>query len=168
MSWTSDKVSKMSTPDKGVGLFANAPIKKGELLVVTTGKVITSAEAVRSAMPLHCFQVELGLELAPTSLDLSGIFATNHSCDPNAGIRNATTLVAMRDIAAGEEICFDYAMTDCTMSHTPSVEMDCLCGSSSCRKLVTNVDWRLPSLQERYDGYFSTYLAEIIQKEYGR
>ena len=36
----------------------------------------------------------------------------NHSCDPNCGIVGAVLLVARRAIEAGEEICFDYAMTD--------------------------------------------------------
>jgi len=36
----------------------------------------------------------------------------NHSCDPNCGLVGAVLVVAMRDIEPGEEITFDYAMSD--------------------------------------------------------
>ena len=35
----------------------------------------------------------------------------NHSCDPNAAIREELLLVAIRDIQIGEEIRFDYSTT---------------------------------------------------------
>jgi hypothetical protein len=39
---------------------------------------------------------------------------TNHSCDPNAGFGSSPiSLVAMRDVQVGEEITFDYAMSEC-------------------------------------------------------
>ena len=36
----------------------------------------------------------------------------NHSCEPNLGLQGQIAFVAMRDIAADEELTFDYAMTD--------------------------------------------------------
>ena len=36
----------------------------------------------------------------------------NHSCEPNCGLLGQMLLVAMRDIARGEELCFDYATCD--------------------------------------------------------
>ena len=59
----------------------------------------------------------------------------NHSCDPNAGVRiegTAAELFAIRDIAAGEEILFDYSTTLDEEDFT----MDCRCGSPSCRGRV--------------------------------
>ena len=50
----------------------------------------------------------------------------NHSCDPNCGIVGAVLLVAMRDIEPGDEICFDYAMTD-TDDYD---EFECTCGTA--------------------------------------
>jgi hypothetical protein len=67
-------------------------------------------------------------------------------------------LVAMREIAPGEEICFDYAMTD----SYPYDEFACRCGSTRCRKRVTAADWRRIDLQERYRGFFSPYLQKRI------
>ena len=55
----------------------------------------------------------------------------NHSCEPNCGIIGSCLLVAMRDIEVGEELCFDYAMTD-TNDYD---EFVCACGTPSCRGL---------------------------------
>jgi hypothetical protein len=70
-------------------------------------------------------------------------------------------VVAMRDIAIGEELTFDYAMSD----GGDYDEFDCLCESNDCRGVVTGRDWRLPELQTRYAGWFSPYLARKIADE---
>src|SRR5512137_2250210 len=79
----------------------------------------------------------------------------NHSCDPNCGIVGSVLLVTMRDVEAGEELCFDYAMTD-TDDYD---EFPCECGTVSCRGVITGADWKLPELQSRYEGFFSSYIA---------
>ena len=77
----------------------------------------------------------------------------NHSCNPNCGIKGHLQIVAMRDIESGEEITFDYAMTE-----SSDYSMDCKCGAKNCRKTITGNDWKLPILQKRYNGYFSNYI----------
>ena len=84
----------------------------------------------------------------------------NHSCEPNLGFAGQISLVAMRDIEAGEELTFDYAMSD----GGPYDEFECQCGSPYCRRKVTGNDWKLRELWRRYDGYFSPYLARRIEK----
>jgi hypothetical protein len=84
----------------------------------------------------------------------------NHSCDPNCGLQGQIILVAMTDIQPGEEVTFDYAMTD----SSPFDEFDCSCASPRCRGKVTRDDWKLPDLWQRYEGYFSTYLGNRINK----
>ena len=66
----------------------------------------------------------------------------------------------MRDIKAGEEINFDYAMCDAT----PYDEFTCYCGSQSCRGSVKGTDWMRPELWEKYEGYFMPYLVRRIEK----
>ena len=73
-----------------------------------------------------------------------GVFA-NHSCAPNAGIRNDRDLVALRDIPKGEEICFDYSTTMDEKSFT----MACRCGTPECRKMVTDFA-ELPAGTQQY------------------
>lgn len=87
--------------------------------------------------------------------------AINHSCEPNCGMRNATTIVAMRDIAIGEELTFDYAMSDASSYD----EFDCNCGTSLCRGRVRADDWRLETLRHRYKGFFSPYIQRKIEAE---
>jgi hypothetical protein len=88
----------------------------------------------------------------------------NHSCEPNCGMRNATTIVAMRDIAVGEELTFDYAMSD-TSDYD---EFDCNCGTTMCRGRVQADDWQLENLRHRYRGFFSPYIQRKIDAEQHR
>ena len=90
----------------------------------------------------------------------------NHSCSPNAGFRGQLFLVAMRDIAVGEEVTFDYAMV-VSKSNGSSIEfeMDCTCGEPACRGRITESDWQRPELRRMYRGYFSQYLEERIEAE---
>jgi len=149
-----------SSPDTGTwSAFARKTISKGELVSIWGGHVVDRdlLEKLCNGERVHAVQVEDGLYLLSLPRGESADFI-NHSCDPNAGLRDSVTLVAMRDIARGEEVCFDYAMAD----STPYDEFDCLCGSERCRGRVTADDWRLPELWERYDGFFSPYLARRI------
>lgn len=61
----------------------------------------------------------------------------NHSCDPNAGLRftqDGVFLVAIRDIAAGEEIAWDYSTTLAESNW----HMICQCRSAACRRVIGN------------------------------
>ena len=68
-------------------------------------------------------------------------------------------LVALRDIAVGEELAYDYATTD--GSDYDEFECD-VRQRAACRGKVTGHDWMLPELQLRYRGTFSPYLAKRI------
>ncbi len=81
-----------------------------------------------------------------------------HSCEPNCGMSGGVLLVAMRDISPGEQLTYDFAMTD----GDDYDAFSCNCGSSLCRGSVTGQDWVLPQLQLRYRGHFSPYLARRI------
>lgn len=146
----------------GCGIIAIQPISKHEVLVFWGGKIITSDE-LDPAMPdfsQRVLQVEEELFLFnPLPGDPADCF--NHSCDPNAGLNGAASLIAMRDIEAGEEITFDYAMCDAADYD----EFDCHCGQPHCRGRVTGADWRRPDLQERYAGYFSPFIQRKIEAE---
>ena len=85
---------------------------------------------------------------------------SNHSCDPNIGVRGQIIFVAMRDIADGEELTHDWATTD-----DDAYEMECRCNAPNCRKIITGQDWRKKELQEKYRGFMSWYLQEKITKD---
>ncbi len=84
----------------------------------------------------------------------------NHCCNPNAGLSGQLALVALRDIAPGEEVCFDYAMTDGSVYD----EFPCSCGAANCRGRVTGNDWMRPELWKRYGSHFSPYLLRRIER----
>ena len=161
-SYTSPKLQRRACQEKGgYGLFACAPIEEGELLCVWSGEVFTEEELHKQSIErqTHGLQVEEGIYLLPLGEDDPADYV-NHSCDPNAGLNGQICLVAMRPIAQGEEICFDYAMSD----SSDYDEFECHCGTPHCRKLITGNDWKLPELHERYDGYFLPYLQRRINK----
>ena len=81
----------------------------------------------------------------------------NHSCEPNLGLQGQIVFVALRGVAVGEELTFDYAMND----DEPG-EMQCRCGTATCRGTVTGSDWRNPEIQSKYDGYFSWFIQRRI------
>lgn len=99
--------------------------------------------------PIH--DTPLGANLLQTGwrtyilLDPPGVFA-NHSCNPNAGIRDGRTLVAIRSIATGDEITFDYSTTMAENFWT----MPCLCGDPDCRGVVEDFAKLPPEVQKRY------------------
>jgi uncharacterized protein len=143
----------------GGGIVAREDIAQGEPVCVWGGRVIGRKEldALPEAEQQHAVQVEEGLYLAALAPDEPSSYF-NHSCNPNLGFNGQIVLVAMRDIAAGEEICFDYAMSD----SSDYDEFACACGASTCRQHVTGQDWRNPALWQRYHGYFSPYLQRRI------
>ena len=142
----------------GRGVFARERIERGELLVVFAGAVLLGEELAA----LSPDQRRLVLQVDENHYLLSEVEGwadwVNHCCEPNAGLRGQVTLVAMRDIEAGEEICYDYAMSD----GSPYDGFDCLCGRAGCRGRVSGDDWMLEALWERYRGNFSPYLQARI------
>ena len=145
----------------GCGVFARESIMKGELLALFGG-VIAAKDELVPTMP-HFTQRVLQVEddfylITPDPLEPSDCF--NHSCEPNAGFTGQIGLVAMRNIEAGEELNFDYAMCDGSNYD----EFDCYCGAENCRSNVRGTDWTRPELWEKYNGYFMPYLARRIEK----
>lgn len=139
-------------------VFAAEPLREGEVIAVWGGEVVP--RHLFFELPISIQQISVQIEehlyLAPTR-ESSGEWV-NHSCSPNAGMCGQVVLVAMRDIEVGEEVCYDYAMTD----GSPYDEFECRCGSPLCRGRVTGNDWSVPALWSRYDGYFSPYLQRRI------
>jgi SET domain-containing protein len=121
----------------GQGVFAERPYAPGEVILTFTGEDLTTAEADRRGVRRHCLDVGPGRQLL---VDPPARFL-NHSCDPNAGLTGAVTLSAVRAIAAGEEIVFDYS----TCVPDPAWTLECRCGSPLCRGVVAA--W--PALDEK-------------------
>jgi hypothetical protein len=161
-SYTSSKLQLKACPEKGgFGLFAIQPIQAGEVLCVWGGEVVSEEELDQQSYEKvhHGIQIEEKIYLLPLVVGDPADYV-NHSCDPNAGLNGQITLVAMRDIADGDEICFDYAMSD----STPYDEFECHCGSPKCRRFISGNDWKNPELQRKYKGYFMPYIQRRIDQ----
>lgn len=127
----------------GLGVVAKAPIRAGQVILTFHGPTIGFEEAVaRGPWEGHTLQVG-----PATYMDLEppGVYA-NHSCEPNSGIWQDTSLVALRDIAAGEEIVWDYS----TSMAEDWFEMDCHCGAPNCRGRIRDFRHLPKALQESY------------------
>lgn len=144
----------------GLGVYAREPLQTDEVLAVWGGDVMTSEQLAGIPRRLQHLgiQVEENLYLVPINAGPGD--RINHSCDPNAGLRGQIVLVALKIISSGDEICFDYAMSDAS----PYDEFTCGCGSPSCRKTISGNDWKRPELWEKYKGYFSPYIQRRIDK----
>lgn len=167
-SWMNPSIEVRKAGPLGIGTFAKSAIKKNELVIVQGGIIISDADFDNpdyAPYAYHCFQVEQDAYICPVNLDketFDGIFNVNHSCDPTCGISGQISMVALRDIEPDEEITFDYAMSDVGSEELGWEDMDCLCGSANCRSKITGKDWRIPELQQKYKGYFSRYVQDLI------
>jgi hypothetical protein len=165
LSYLSPKTEVRESRIHGHGLFATGDIAKDEIVAVKGGHIVDRKtlrqEVVPRLGPVE-IQIDENLFIAPVTFDereLSMLYS-NHSCDPNLGVRGEITFVAMRDIRGGEELTHDWAMTD-----DDDYSVECKCGAPNCRRILTGKDWQRPHLQNRYIGYFSAYLADKIARQ---
>jgi SET domain-containing protein len=159
LSYIAPGVAVRDAGTKGRGLFAQRPFEKGDTIAACGGRVVEYEEFSRLGDELrtHSLQIDDALFLV-CDPDFEPVDFLNHSCEPNVGMRGNVLFVALRAVEAGEELCYDYAMSD-TNDYD---EFVCACDMPSCRRLITGGDWKLPELQERYRGYFSTYIERKI------
>lgn len=161
LTYRSPKTEVRPSPIEGRGLFARRAIRRGEIVAVKGGHVLTGAQWAALEPVLGPAEIQVAEDLfiapvTPAERDESMLY-TNHSCDPNLAIQGQIVLVAMRDIAPDEELTIDWATTD-DGDHV----VECRCGSPRCRGTVTGRDWTKPELQERYRGWFCWFLQRKI------
>jgi hypothetical protein len=170
-SWINPKLAVRKSKIHNKGIFAKASIKKGERLAIFGGDVMLIDEINNLPDKLQDYPMQIEERFVIGSRNYHDAEDTdffNHSCDPNSGFNGQIFLVAMRDIKKDEEITFDYAMVVSESVGSAIVfEMDCNCGTRKCRKKITENDWKITELQEKYRGYFSQYLQEKIDRNYG-
>ena len=140
----------------GRGLIASEPIPAADVVLRWGGVVVTAADLASGRLgPGSWGQIDEDAFLFGPA-DAADYFL-NHSCDPNVWLRGASTLVARRDIAVGEEIVGDYG----TWEADPRYVLEpCACGTTVCRGRVTGDDWRRTELRQRYARHFVPFLEE--------
>ncbi len=114
------------------GCYTMAPIRKGARVVEYTGPRVSKDEAdekYENSPTTYLFGVGDG----KTVIDGHGTaMFINHSCEPNCETEEMdgrVWIMAIRNIAAGEELTYDYYLYD-----GDEDEARCNCGSVHCRK----------------------------------
>jgi len=114
---------------EGRGVFTEEPIPAGVFIMRFTGPFLRYAQT-----NIDTYALQIGPDLyIGESGGLDDLI--NHSCEPNTGFHIEGTnadLYAIRPIAAGEELLFDYSTT----LDEDDFTMECRCGTPSCRGLV--------------------------------
>lgn len=159
VSYLTPKARPTTVGALGHGSVAIEPIAAGETIAAFGGRCITrdELELLGESQQRRSIQIDDTLFLAG-ALEPEPADFVNHSCDPNCGMSGSVLVVALRDIAVGDQLTYDYAMSD----GSDYDEFECSCGSALCRGKVTGHDWMLPELQLRYRGHFSPYLGRRI------
>jgi uncharacterized protein len=142
-------LERRATPPYGEGVFTRRALMRGACVITFTGPLLRPAEADND---LHCLQIAPELYMGP-----SGNFDDylNHSCEPNLGfVEGSLTLSALRDIAAGEQLLWDYS----TAMNEPGWSFPCKCGTKSCRGVVRSFLELSPAEKEKLRTLTLAYL----------
>lgn len=118
-----DNLVKKQSLIQGTGIFvAQKPIKQGEVFYQIPNDNIRTRNHPKAS------KIGKGKYI----WDEEVLNYVNHSCDPNAKLDlKKPALVALRDIAVGEEITNDYNATE-----DSSYRFVCRCGSPKCRGVM--------------------------------
>jgi uncharacterized protein len=113
-----------------VGVYTDAPIRKGSRVVEYTGPRITVEEGDRRYDSQEITYL-FGLEGGTHVIDGQGIARyINHSCDPNCETEEyegRVWILARRDIKPWEELSYDYLL------YEGEGDAPCSCGAKKCR-----------------------------------
>ena len=145
---------------QGQGVFATESIHHGDVILR-----VDDSRVVNEKHPLKPEEGESAIHRdylpdGTVTLMRSPECFINHSCEPNSWTYSAGRerfLLAMRDIAAGEEIFMDYAL-----NAVEGDEWECRCGAGVCRGYHKCDFFTLsPELQRKYLPYLDPWFADI-------
>ena len=147
----------------GVSLVTTRPIRTGEVVweldepMYTWKEIESWSNERRRDFDWYGFQCGVDRYSLPEGLSRE----MNHSCDPNTWWSGSTTLVARRDVAAAEEITYDYSTADVDRDF----EMECTCGSALCRGTISNRDYLDPEWQRQYGTNLPPHVLAAIERD---
>ena len=126
------------SPIHGYGVVALRDFAEGEAIAEVDGVAWREGENVDDRYSLR---IEDGVYF--DMVDQTRFI--NHSCDPNTWVEVGVTddgqawatVIALRPIAAGEELSYDYAFP-------ANLAEPCRCGADNCRGLIIDEDDLVP------------------------
>lgn len=120
--------------DGFAGLFATRSFGTGDVLLPLTGIVVEvpSRYSLQLAESAHIVPPLEAMQTAAESENYRWCFM-NHGCRPNVKIDTAwRVMVALTDLAPGDELLFDYNSTEWDMAEP----FACRCGAPDCYGVV--------------------------------
>jgi len=139
------KIEVRNSPIHGRGVYAARSIAKGERVMEYRGEIISWKEADERPPsdpndPHHTFLFSLddGKRVIDASQNGNDARWINHSCDPNCETEESESgrvyIEALRDIARGEELNYDYCLIiEEKLTKKLKRQYLCLCGAAQCR-----------------------------------
>jgi hypothetical protein len=155
----------------GVGVFAAREIACGSL--VADGVAKSDFKAIVPWIDFDVFDARLKRKvmafcvgtpegfIPPPGFDFNKLsieWYFNHSCQGNCGFDANGDFVAIRDIAQGAELCYDYALIE----SNPNFTMRCACGAQRCREVVTGNDWKDDEFVSKNLEHMHPYLRRLL------
>ena len=163
-TWMNPKISVLKSKIQGKGMFASSEINENEVIVIWGGKGYVNKEEAEKILKegKHLMQWDDDVYSYDAGEENQDIFSINHSCDPNAWMKDAYTIIARKDIKKYEEITTDYALWECNELYV--FPWLCNCNSKQCRKQITGKDWKNLTIQNYYKGHFSPLIQKLINE----
>lgn len=153
-TWSSPKI-ELRPGGEGLGIFALEAISAGEMLMAI-------AEVFVEQRARHTIQIDEHRHQAGTN-EIDDYL--NHSCDPNCALDfERLELVAVRSLAAGEELSFNYLTSEWDMA----APFACGCGSAACIGTIAGFRHLRPAQQDALERLVSPYLRQRLATERGR
>jgi len=127
----------------GWGVFTEAPINAGDMIIEYRGQLIGNAMADKREMEYekknmddYMFRID-GQTVCDATMLGNVARYINASCSPNcytqiitAGENKRIVIYAKRDIKRGEELCYDYMFA---FELDPEKRLECNCGAPGCK-----------------------------------
>ncbi len=130
----------------GKGVFATAPIAKGETLIEYVGELLSWKKAQKRHPhnpdePNHTFFFHIDdknvIDAAVGGNDARWI---NHACNPNCEadeVKGRVFIKTLRSLKPGQELFYDYGLViDERYTAKLKAQYECRCGAAKCRRTM--------------------------------
>ncbi len=134
----------------GRGIFAKEAINSGTKIGIFKGKIISETKNNLKKYSDYL----LSISYTKAILVKNDLKFTNHSCDPNCGVKDGIILTAIKNIKKGEELTLDYSTI------TYDYKMKCFCKNKICRGETRGYKCLNKKLKKKYLGFISPFLLK--------
>lgn len=136
-TWVNSKLKAGKSKIHGEGVFIGEKISEGEKVIEFGGELISKENAFSGnyrSRSIWIVNTDLYLALPKSDTEESLDENINHSCDANTWLIDEVTIVARRDIEAGEEITLDQGTWNFEDSEYTDDKEPCSCGAKDMKQ----------------------------------